>query len=239
MFVDPSGLGNEASFDILYLYRHDVKRLDIKLPSEKQVAVFVARATGVAAILRCSSEPVVNRWTEWTGERVDDLGDAAFALFEVELAVLGNAAALESFSARGLGALDDAVKVSVETSEELASNEIIVLGSNNKPGNFILRPGVDDVPISGVLDPGKSGSIVVDLDIRAEIPRMFGRAAKRGDTMSGAFVEDITAAGFDVVRAPTPANPNHVRIIAGENGFEGEGLELLSQAFDRLARVKR
>jgi hypothetical protein len=37
---------------------------------------------------------------------------------------------------------------------------------------------------------------------------MFGaeRAKKlrRGDTLSGAFVEDIRAAGFEVVYAPTP-----------------------------------
>ena len=118
-------------------------------------------------------------------------------------------------------------------------DEIIVFGSNNKPGNFKLRPGVDDRPIGGVTAPGKSGSIATDLEISSEFQQMFGRAAKRGDTMSGAFVGDIRAAGFDVVRAPTLRNPNHVRIISGTRTFDDEGIEWLSTAVDRLSRVRK
>lgn len=68
---------------------------------------------------------------------------------------------------------------------------------------------------------------------------MFGRPPVRGDTLSGAFVGDIRATGFDVVPAPTPLNPNHVRIIAAEHTFDKSGREWLSLAFDRIARAKK
>ena len=70
---------------------------------------------------------------------------------------------------------------------------------------------------------------------------MFGleRMNRRGDTLSGAYVEDIRAAGFDVVYAPTPRNLNHVRIISKENQFDEVGREWLSLAIDRIARIKK
>jgi hypothetical protein len=39
--------------------------------------------------------------------------------------------------------------------------------------------------------------------LEAEFLKMFGRAPKWGDTLSGSFVEDVRAAGFDVIYAPT------------------------------------
>ncbi len=92
-----------------------------------------------------------------------------------------------------------------------------MIGSNNKPGNFKLRAGKDDVSLGVVTAPGRSGKVAADLDVRTEIPLMFDRPSKRGDIVSGGFVEDVRAAGFDVVYAPTKRNPAHVRIIAGES----------------------
>jgi len=68
---------------------------------------------------------------------------------------------------------------------------------------------------------------------------MFGRPPERNDMMSGAFVGDIRAVGFDVRHAPTTKNPNHVRIIAGENGFDAEGREFLALAFELLGKIKK
>jgi hypothetical protein len=126
-----------------------------------------------------------------------------------------------------------------EAGAPVPDSEIIVLGSNNKPGNFILRTGVDDKAISGVTAPGKSATVATDLTPETEIMNMFGRAPKRGDTLSGAFVEDVRAAGFDVVYAPTAGNPLHVRIVAGQRGFDETGREWLSAAVDRIARVRK
>jgi RHS repeat-associated protein len=120
----------------------------------------------------------------------------------------------------------------------IPDSEIVVLGSNNKPGNFILRPGMDTLPIGTVTQPGKSASIATTLDIETEIPQIFGREARRGDTLSGAFVGDIRAAGFDVVHAPTKTNPNHVRIIPESHTFDETGREWLSVAMDRIARKR-
>lgn len=142
----------------------------------------------------------------------------------------------------GVGVLDEGIRfrsVGDAPKAPIPDEEIIVFGSNNKPGNFKLRPGVDDQPVGGVTAPGKSGSIATDLEIRTEIPQMFGREAKRGDTLSGAFAGDIRAAGFDVVRAPTPKNPSHVRVIAAGRDFVDDGLEWLSAAVDRLQRVRK
>lgn len=119
--------------------------------------------------------------------------------------------------------------------------EIVVSGSTAKPGSFILRPGIDDRPIGGTEIPGKSVSIATDLELQTEYDKMFGvgRPLKRGDTLSGAFVSDIRAAGFDVVYAPTAANPFHARIIPGASTFDEAGREMLSLAFDRIARQKK
>ncbi|HEX5221178.1 MAG TPA: RHS repeat-associated core domain-containing protein [Verrucomicrobiae bacterium] len=121
----------------------------------------------------------------------------------------------------------------------LANNDIIVIGNSAKPGNFVLRPGIDTQPIGAITQPGVSGSIATDLTLVGEFRQMFGRSVVRGDTLSGAFVGDIRAAGFDVMWAPTANNSMHVRIIAGENTFDVTGREWLSMAFDRLARAKK
>ena len=119
-------------------------------------------------------------------------------------------------------------------------NEIIVVGNTAKPGNFILREGIDTKPIGDVVQPGKSGSIAQTLTLERELTQMFGieRAIVRGDTLSGAFAGDIRAAGFDVIPAPTSKNPFHIRIVAGSNTFDATGREWLSLAFDRLTRAK-
>ena len=127
--------------------------------------------------------------------------------------------------------------------DPLPNDEIVVLGSNNKPGNFILRPNIDDKPIGTVTIPGKSASIAKNLNIDTEYGIMFGleraKKLKRGDTLSGGYVEDIRVAGFDVVYAPTPRNPNHVRIISKQHQFDEIGREWLSLAIDRIARIKK
>jgi hypothetical protein len=116
--------------------------------------------------------------------------------------------------------------------------EIVVVGSNNHPGNFVLRPGIDDAPIGLVTTPGRSAAMATDLTLETEIPKMFGRLPRRGDTLSGAFVEDIRAAGFDVLFAPTSPNPLHVRIVAKTHTFDAAGREALALAFDRMARQR-
>jgi len=60
--------------------------------------------------------------------------------------------------------------------------EIVVVGSNNHPGDFVLRPGIDNVPIGLVTTPGKSAAMATDLTLETEIPKMFGRLPRRGDT---------------------------------------------------------
>jgi hypothetical protein len=115
--------------------------------------------------------------------------------------------------------------------------EIVVVGSNNHPGNFVLRSGIDDAPIGLVTTPGKSAAIATDLTLETEIPKMFGRLPRGGDTLSGAF-EDIRAAGFDVLFAPTPHNPFHVRIVAKTHTFDAAGREALALAFDRIVRQR-
>jgi len=124
----------------------------------------------------------------------------------------------------------------------LPDNEIVVFGSNNKPGNFLLRPGVDDKPIGTVTLPGKSASIAETLEINVEYGIMFGaerlNKLRRGDILSGAFIEDIRAASFEVVYAPTPRNPNHVRVVSKENTFDERGREWLSLAIDRIDKIK-
>jgi len=121
----------------------------------------------------------------------------------------------------------------------LADTEIIVIGSGAKPGNFILRPGIDTRPLGSVTQPGISGSIAKDLTLEGEIAQMFRRPVKSNDTLSGAFVEDIRAAGFDAVRAPTVNNPLHVRIVGTTSSFDAPGREILSVAFDRLAKARK
>lgn len=103
-----------------------------------------------------------------------------------------------------------------------------------------MRPGIDDRPIGGINAPGKSVSIATDLEIANEYQKMFGsgRAMVRGDTLSGAFTEDIRAAGFDVLYAPTDKNPFHARIVGVDRTFDEAGRDYLSLAFDRLARQK-
>ena len=57
-------------------------------------------------------------------------------------------------------------------------------------------------------------------------------------TLWGAFVEDIRAAGFDVLFAPTPHNPFHVHIVAKTHTFDAAGREALALAFDRIVRQR-
>jgi len=113
---------------------------------------------------------------------------------------------------------------------------IVVVGSNNHRGNFVLRPGIDDAPIGLVTTPGKSAAMATELTLETEILKMFERLPRRGDTLSGAFVEDIRAAGFDVLFAPTPHNPFHVRIVAKTHTFDAAGREALALDFDRMVR---
>ncbi|MCB9563565.1 MAG: hypothetical protein H6708_24470 [Kofleriaceae bacterium] len=150
--------------------------------------------------------------------------------------VLGGVGTLAESGAGEAATVGDVTAVASKT---VPDDAIIVLGSNNKPGNFILRPGIDDRAIGGVTAPGKSATIATDLTLETEIRVMFGRAPTRGDTLSAAFVADVRAAGFDVVYAPTEANPLHVRIIAGKRGFDLTGREWLSAAIDRIARARK
>ena len=112
------------------------------------------------------------------------------------------------------------------------------MGSNRRPGDFILRRGIDTRPIGGVRSPGKSASIAKDLTPETEIRQMFGREPKRNDMLSGAFVKDVRAAGFEVLHAPTTRNPMHVRIVAGSRTFDEQGRTWLSLAFDQIAKVR-
>ena len=117
--------------------------------------------------------------------------------------------------------------------------EIIVRGSSQKPGTFILREGIDTRKLGAVSTPGKSATVATDLTLDTEIHRMFGRAPTRGDVLSGGAISDVRAAGFEVIYAPTEANPLHVRIIPKANQFDGVGRDWLSEAFDNLARQKK
>jgi hypothetical protein len=68
---------------------------------------------------------------------------------------------------------------------------------------------------------------------------MFQRDPVKHDALSGAFVRDIRAAGFDIVYAPTERNKRHVRIVSQSRTFDEEGRQWLSLAFDRLARIRK
>ena len=108
----------------------------------------------------------------------------------------------------------------------------------NSPGKFKLRPG-DSAPLEGVTAPGKSASIGIDLTPEKEVLQAFGRQAQKGDIVIGASVKDIRAAGFDVVYAPTPNNPLHVRIVEKTGTFSPTtGSEDLFIVFERLAKQK-
>jgi hypothetical protein len=67
--------------------------------------------------------------------------------------------------------------------------------------------------------------------------RVFGPKSSLGraaSTVGTAEIEQIRAAGFDVIAVPTSNFPNHGRIIhrtEGAAGFTPENLEKLSQAF--------
>ena len=121
--------------------------------------------------------------------------------------------------------------------QPLSNLDILVMGSNAKPGTFTLRTGIDDKPLGVVTAPGRSATIATDLTYQTEIPNMFGRPLQAGDYLSGAFVEDVRAAGFDAVYAPTTTNPLHSRIVAGASDFDAEGRGWLSNAFDVLGRA--
>lgn len=103
---------------------------------------------------------------------------------------------------------------------------------------ILLRPGVDTKPIGPVTEPGKSVSIANDLTLKTEIPKMFHRDVRPGEILSGAFVEDIRAAGFDVKYAPTQQNPSHARIVSRENTFDATGAQWLRIATDRIAKER-
>lgn len=117
--------------------------------------------------------------------------------------------------------------------------EIVVRGSSNKPGTFILREGIDTKPLGIVTTPGKSATIATNPELETEIRQMFGRAPKQGDLLSGGAVNDIRAAGFDVIYAPTDANKLHVRIVPKVNQFDETGREWISLGFDNLTRKKK
>jgi hypothetical protein len=117
--------------------------------------------------------------------------------------------------------------------------EITVRGSSNSPNSFKLQIGRDDQPLGAVKQPGLSATIATDLTPETEYMQMFGRETGPNDLLSGAFVEDIRAAGFEVVYAPTRRNPLHVRIVPRHNTFDDAGRQWLSLAFDKLARVKK
>ena len=68
---------------------------------------------------------------------------------------------------------------------------------------------------------------------------MFNRPVKPGDILSGGFVSDIRANGFDVVFAPTPRNPRHVRIVAAASTFDEAGVQMLNLATDRLGKASK
>lgn len=117
----------------------------------------------------------------------------------------------------------------------LPDDEIVVMAGNaTKPGSFTIRPQ-DTMPLPGVTARGKSSTIATDLEKSTEIQQMFGRSAKRSDTISAASARDIRAAGFDVVYAPTSGNTLHARIIEGTSSFDDiDAVELLTLAFDRI-----
>ena len=117
--------------------------------------------------------------------------------------------------------------------------EIVVRGSTNKPGTFKLRPGVDDAPLGPVTTPGKSATVATDLTVKTEIEQMFGRLPNRHDRVSGAFIDDVRAAGFDVIYAPTVKNPLHVRITPATSGFDETGREALSVGFDVIGKGRK
>lgn len=120
----------------------------------------------------------------------------------------------------------------------------VVVASNNKPGNFKLRPGVDDRSLGFVRSSGKSTSISIEPNsnnIDAEYQKIFNdpnRKPTRNDLMSKTNAEDIRAAGFEVVYAPTRSNEMHTRIISGNNTFDDEGREWLSAAFGETIKGK-
>ena len=148
--------------------------------------------------------------------------------------------AKRKYGGEGIVAMDKNAGHNLMPGDRLDDLEIVVVGSGATPKSFRLREGIDDKPLAGVTEPGKSASIATDLTRETEIPKMFGgRDVTREDVISGAFVEDIRAAGYDVVYAPTDPNPDHVRIIAGERTFNDEDLEWLALAFDKLKKNRK
>lgn len=69
--------------------------------------------------------------------------------------------------------------------------------------------------------------------------RLFCRLAKPADNLSGAFVEDLRAADFEVVYVPTERNPGHVIIIANSSDFDEAGRKLLEAAIVQIARQRK
>ena len=128
--------------------------------------------------------------------------------------------------------------------QALPDDEIIVFASKPTAGSFILRDGIDYKPIGSITQPGKSASIATTLEIQSEFETIFPSKpweARKGKLfLACAFVEDVRAAGFDVVYAPTNNNHNHVRIIEGTSSFAQEDdRELLSLAFDLINVVNK
>jgi hypothetical protein len=95
-----------------------------------------------------------------------------------------------------------------------------------KPPEAKLDPPGISVPIGGT--PAETAG-----DFR----RVFGPRSSLGrfaSTVGTAEVEQIRAAGFDVILIPTGNFPNHGRIIhptEGSAGFTPENLERLSRTF--------
>ena len=118
-------------------------------------------------------------------------------------------------------------------------DEIIVYASNPTSALFKLR-AIDHRVLGAVAIYGRLDSAATDLAIKGEYRAMFGigRLLRRGDFLSAAFVDDIRA-GFDVIRAPTLTNPNHVRIVSRCHDFDDVGREWPSGAFDVLRKVRK
>jgi hypothetical protein len=94
-------------------------------------------------------------------------------------------------------------------------------------------------PHEAKLDPPGISVLIggTPADTAAAFRRVFGPKSSLGKavrTVGTAEIEQIRAAGFDVVPVPTSNFPNHGRIIhptEGAAGFKPENLQRLSQVF--------
>ena len=178
----------------------------------------------------------------WVERAVPSAWRAFVGLLRREATTAGEASATGKLVVPEIVRATEQTVAGTAAGKPLPGNAIVVFGTTPTEGAFKLRPGVDTLSVSGITARGKSVSEAVSLQLADEYRQMFGvaRAAqlRRGDTLAGAFVEDIRAAGFDVLHAPT-ANVRHARIVEVTGSFDDpESRYLLSLAFDRLGRVK-